>query len=256
MFGMLALLSRIRFSRTSVNLESVARRQYLFPAAGAVLGIIMCIVAVLAFTYLGGVLDAMVISLLVLLFVYLLTGLIHLEGLADFGDGLMTSGDKERKRSAMKDISLGASGTFFMIVAVLALFLLLNDLRGWTESPVLLLWTDTIPIALGLILAETAAKLAMTAVMVVGPSSHQGMGSIFVSAASPAKFGMGMAIALVVGIALAGVYGFIVLLGPVAGVAIAMIARKHFGGVGGDAFGAANEVGRLLTLLVWVVLTC
>jgi len=45
----------------------------------------------------------------------------------------------------------------------------------------------------------------------------------------------------------------LVFLGPFAGFVVTMIARKNFGGVSGDAFGAANEIGRLVTLLGWVI---
>jgi adenosylcobinamide-GDP ribazoletransferase len=254
LFGLLALLSRIRVSRSDVDLESAARQQYLFPAAGAVLGMVFALVALLAFDLLDGILSGFIISLLVVVFIYFVTGLIHLEGLADFGDGLMASGESERKKGAMKDVAVGASGTFFMIIAVLMLFLLVDELGSWVDSPPLLLWTDRIPLVLGILVAEIGAKLAMNTVMVIGPSSHPGMGSIFVAAATPERYVAALAIGTAIALIASGLYGLLVLLGPIAGVVIAMIARKHFGGVGGDSFGAANEVGRLLVLFAWVVL--
>ena len=253
MFGMLSLLSRIRLPGSSLDLEAAARRQFLFPAAGAILGLMFCIAAFVAFELIGDTIDALLISLLVVIFAYFVTGLIHLEGLADFGDGLMTSGDKERKRGAMRDLSLGASGTFFMIVAVLTLVLLVGDLGRWIDAPLLLIWADKIPLVLGLVVAEVAAKLAMNTVMVIGPSSHQGMGSVFVQAATPGKYAMALLIGFAIALLLSGIIGMIVLLGPAAGALVTLVARKHFGGVGGDAFGAANEFGRLLTLFAWVV---
>jgi adenosylcobinamide-GDP ribazoletransferase len=254
LFGLLALLSRIRLSRSSIDLESAARRQFLFPAAGVTLGIIFTLTALLAFNFFDGIVDGLVISLLVVIFIYFVTGLIHLEGLADFGDGLMASGDQERKKGAMKDVSVGASGTFFMIIAVLMLVLLVNGLGSWVDSPPYLLWAESIPLLLGLVIAEVGAKLAMNTVMVIGPSSHQGMGSIFVKAATHRRYVAALAVGIAIALLASGLYGFIVLLGPIAGVVIALVARKHFGGVGGDSFGAANEVGRMLILLAWVIL--
>jgi len=254
LFGLLALLTRIRLSRSDVDLESAARQQYLFPAAGAVLGAIFTLVALLAFKFLDGIVDGLIISLLIVVFVYFVTGLIHLEGLADFGDGLMASGDRERKKKAMKDVSVGASGTFFMIIAVAMLVLLVDGLGSWVDSPPFLLWADRIPLLIGLVVAEVGAKLAMNTVMIVGPSSHEGMGSIFVKAATPLRYSAALAIGTAIALLACGVYGLIVLLGPVAGVIIAIVARKHFGGVGGDSFGAANEVGRLVILMAWVIL--
>lgn len=254
MFGLLALLSRIKFSRSRIDLESAAKQQYLFPAAGAVLGIIFTLAALLVFYFLDGYVDNLILSLIVVIFIYFVTGLIHLEGLADFGDGLMASGDKERKKGAMKDVAVGASGTFFMIIAVLMLVLLVNELDPWSDSPPLLLWAKRIPLLLGLVVAEIGAKLAMNTVMISGPSSHQGMGSTFVAAATPEKYVAALAIGVTISVAVIGLYGLIVLLGPAIGALIALVARKHFGGVGGDSFGAANEIGRLAILFAWVIL--
>lgn len=254
MFGLLALLSRIRLSRSRIDLESSARRQFLFPAAGAVLGIIFTLAALLAFNFLDGIVDGLIISLIIVIFIYIVTGLIHLEGLADFGDGLMASGDQERKKGAMKDVAVGASGTFFMMIAVLMMVFLVSDLGSWVDSPPFLLWAERIPFVLGLVVAEVGAKLAMNTVMVIGPSSHQGMGRIFVEAATPGRYVAALAIGIGIAVIASGLYGLIVLLGPIAGVVIALVARKHFGGIGGDSFGAANEIGRLLILFAWVIL--
>jgi adenosylcobinamide-GDP ribazoletransferase len=166
----------------------------------------------------------------------------------------MASGTQERKRQAMKDVSLGAAGVFFLITAFFTLFLLISKLGGWADSPMLLFWTDEIPLVWGFVLAEMSAKLAMVTVMTIGPSSHPGMGSAFVQTASPEKLLVGAIIAVLIAFPLAGIYSVIVLLGIVAGGIVAMISKRHFGGVGGDSFGAANEFGRILALLAWVIL--
>jgi adenosylcobinamide-GDP ribazoletransferase len=254
MLAFLSLLSRIRIGRKEVDVLAVAKRQYLFPAAGFIIGAIIAVVALLLFEFADAELDIFLISLGIVLFLYFVTGLIHIEGLADFGDGLMASGSQERKRQAMKDVSLGAGGTFFMVAAFLATFLLVTHLDGWIRSPDYVFWTDSIPLVFGLIIAEISAKISMITVMTIGPSSHQGMGSVFVSAAGKGKLAAGIAIALLIAFILSGPYSMVVLIGPVSGAIVAFEARRHFGGVGGDSFGAANELGRILTLLAWVIL--
>jgi adenosylcobinamide-GDP ribazoletransferase len=252
--GFLSLLSRLRFVRKEVDFVALARRQYLFPVAGFIIGAIVAIFAFLFFDLVGNEVDVLLKSLAIVLFYYLITGLMHIEGLADFGDGLMASGTQERKRQAMKDVSLGAAGVFFLVASLLTLFFLVLNLGGWSQSPALLFWTDSIPLIWGLILAEMSAKLSMITVMTIGPSSHEGMGSVFISAARPWKLVAASIIAVSIAFLLAGILSIIVLLGLVAGVFIAWEARRHFGGVGGDGFGAANELGKILTLLAWVVL--
>ena len=254
MLGFLSLLTRIKFGRRDMDVASLARRQYLFPVAGFVIGAIVSVGAFLLFNVVGNEVDTFLKALGVLLLLYSLTGLIHIEGLADFGDGLMASGTQDRKRQAMKDVSLGAAGVFFMITAFFTLFLLMTKIGGWAESPALLFWLDKIPMVWGLVLAEMSAKLAMITVMTIGPSSHPGMGSAFVQVASPEKLAVGSALALLIAFPLAGIFSVVVLLGIVAGGIVAMLSKKHFGGVGGDSFGAANEFGRILALLAWVIL--
>jgi adenosylcobinamide-GDP ribazoletransferase len=244
----------MRFGRKEADLPALARNQFLFPVAGFAIGSIVAIIALLLFEFVGGEVDTLLKSLGIVLFLYFLTGLMHIEGLADFGDGLMASGTQERKRQAMKDVSLGASGVFFMLVAVLLLLLLVTHLDGWTRAPQPIFWMDRIPLVFGLILAEISAKLAMITVMTMGPSSHEGMGGTFVSAASAGKLVVGIFVAVFIAFLLSGVYAFLILIGVVVGIIVTVVARRHFGGVGGDSFGAANEFGRILTLLAWVVL--
>lgn len=254
MLAFLSLLSRIKIGRKEVDVLAVAKRQYLFPVAGFIIGTIIAIVALFLFEYIEDELGILLVSLGVVLFMYFVTGLIHIEGLADFGDGLMASGNQERKRQAMKDVSLGAAGTFFMVAAFLATFLLVIHLSGWIQRPNFVFWTDSIPVVFGLIIAEVSAKLSMITVMTIGPSSHIGMGSAFISAAGKGKLAAGFAIAFIISFILSGVYSVVILIGPIAGAIVALEARRHFGGVGGDSFGAANELGRILTLLAWVIL--
>lgn len=253
MFGLLGLLSRLRLGRGEMDLARAANQQYLFPVAGFILGGIVAIVAFIAYQLLGFRLDSMLTALLVVASLYFLTGLIHLEGLGDFGDGLVASGTRERKRGAMKDVSLGAGGTFFMLMAVLALLILVSELFGRSSSFQFPYWSQ-IPLIWGLVLAEISAKLAMVTSMTIGPSSHEGMGRIFVSSASAWKLTIAIALGVLIAFIFFGPSSLIVLSGLVAGAIVAIVARSHFGGVAGDSFGAANELGRILALFVWVII--
>lgn len=250
MLQLIGLLSRIRLVRNA-DLISAARTQYLFPAVGAILGVLVAIVAYLLFQLTGEDLSSLVVALISVLFLYFVYGLMHLEGLSDFGDGLMASGDITRKQSAMKDTSLGAAGCFFMVVDLLLLVLLISEMLGKTGPR--LIFGAEIPLIFGFVLAEVSAKLSMLTVIHMGPSSHEGMGSIFVSQSSGRIFAVGLAISLIVSFLIAGIYFPIVLIGILSGFLITQLSRRHFGGVGGDAFGAANELGRLAALFVWVL---
>lgn len=200
------------------------------------------------------IIGSLLSAVLICMFLYLLTGIIHIEGMADFGDGLIASGDIHRKRSAMKDVSLGAGGTFLMILDIILLILLLSQLVEAAFEPINNFWILQPILILGIIVAEVSAKLSMITSMRVGPSSHEGMGSVFIHSASNTRFALGLAIAIVISIIIAGPYGLIVLAGVLSGIGVALVSRKHFGGVGGDALGASNEIGRLVALLLWVII--
>jgi adenosylcobinamide-GDP ribazoletransferase len=247
------LLTRIRVSGAGTDLQRAAREQHLFPLVGLVIGLIAAVAAILLNGFLGE--DKAIVSGAVLLVVlYLVTGILHTEGLADFADGAMASGTKERKREVMKDVHSGAAAIITVNLYLLLLFGLAVEIcfrARDTTSIFPLPWG--VVFALGFVLSEMAGKVAMNVVMYLGPSSHPGMGSLFVGEAKPDGLLISLAIAGAAAFLIAGYLFFIVYLGVVAGLVVTMLARKNFGGVSGDAFGAANEIGRLLTLLAWVL---
>src|SRR3970040_77310 len=93
---------------SNTNLETVAKYMYIFPIVGIVIGLIIGSLAL----GLSLFLDPLIVSLLVLAALAIITGIHHIDGLADFADGLMTKGKKEKKLQAMKDVSTGSAGIF------------------------------------------------------------------------------------------------------------------------------------------------
>ena len=91
---------------SNANLETVAKHMYLFPIAGIAIGLLVG-----SFGFgLSLFLDPLITSLLVVASLAVITGIHHNDGLADFADGLMTRGSKEKKLKAMKDLSTGTPG--------------------------------------------------------------------------------------------------------------------------------------------------
>ena len=79
---------------------------HVFPIIGIAIGLI---IGSIGFG-LSFFLDPLIVSLLVVASIAVITGIHHIDGLADFADGLMTRGTKEKKRKAMKDLSTGSAG--------------------------------------------------------------------------------------------------------------------------------------------------
>ena len=81
----------------SANLETIAKFMYLFPIVGIAIGLLVGSVGF----GLSLFLDPLIVSLLVVASIAVVTGIHHTDGLADFADGLMAKGSKEKKLKAM-----------------------------------------------------------------------------------------------------------------------------------------------------------
>ncbi|MEN6512539.1 adenosylcobinamide-GDP ribazoletransferase, partial [Methanoculleus sp.] len=85
-----------------VEFEYFARRSYLYPLAGYVIGGIAA-----GITYWIAPPPA-VGAAVALAIVLVLSGCNHFDGLLDFGDGLMAHGSREKRIAAMTDRTTGA----------------------------------------------------------------------------------------------------------------------------------------------------
>ncbi len=116
MLNIISFLTRIPV-REEVRIEEVATKSYLFPLVALFIGLFVAVAAFLSFGLLATTPE--IAALLTLLTIYLVTGLIHLDGLADFFDGLMATGSRGEKVNAMKDAKIGISGLFAAMFVIL-----------------------------------------------------------------------------------------------------------------------------------------
>lgn len=229
-------LTTIPVGITMEGIEKLMKHVYLFPVVGAVLGLITGAIGFAS----SIIFLPLVTSLIVIISIYYLTGFNHIDGLADFGDGIASHGTKEEKIKAMSDTAVGTGGLIFCITAITGIFASFLSIQ---ETNVLLL-----PYAL--IIAETCAKQSMVTVAAFGRKLHEGFGAMTVENTKKSDFMIGMAFTAALSYYFLGVFGveaFIV--SQLAGLIVLNAANRHFGGVSGDVIGASNEVGRLAALL-------
>lgn len=195
--------------------------------------------------------------------IYLLTGLNHVDGLADVGDAAAvhdssvsvsddsTDADRmvhqERRRAAMTDTDTGVGGLLAVTLVVLGLAFI-----G------LVLARAPLRTVLGVVVAaEVGAKTAMAWLACFGEASHEGLGSQFTDVASPRSFLPALLLTIPVGVLVWPVAAVSASAAVIVGVLAARWARSRLGGVSGDVFGATNELGRLIALhagvLVWTL---
>jgi adenosylcobinamide-GDP ribazoletransferase len=168
-----------------------------------------------------------------------LTGLLHLDGVADSADGLLPHLDRERRLAVMREPTVGAFGVGAVVVLLLARWAVFATLR---PAPLLVaaLWC--------------VSRLGMATVgdRVPDAREEQGLASAFMGA----RLSLLLVVAVIVGCAgLAAAW--MVPAGPVAVgasllafAAVIAFSVRRIGGFTGDVLGAAGVVGETVGLLV------
>ena len=96
-------LSTIPVGISMEGIDELMKKIYFYPIVGAVLGLLIGAVA-----YIGQLIfPEPVLAVLIMGFIYYITGFNHLDGVTDMGDGFMAHGSLEKKLRALKDTNLG-----------------------------------------------------------------------------------------------------------------------------------------------------
>jgi adenosylcobinamide-GDP ribazoletransferase len=215
------------------DLSHFARRLYIYPLAGYVVGGI----AALAVWRLGHSTLAAAIALSLVL---ILSGFHHFDGLLDLGDALMAQGDREKRIRALTDRQVGAGGIGVGLVTTLLAFGALIAVPS---------------AAVAILAAEVCAKVAMGALTIFGTPFKEGMQSYLYRYAKPWFFWPTLLFFLPL-LVVIHVGRLFVLLAVTLLIVVLMRAssRRLFGGVNGDVVGATNEITRALTLVTMALI--
>ncbi len=221
---------------------NLQERTYLFPVAGALIGLILGVIATILMVLLPG--QPGIFSVLMILSIYFFTGVNHLDALSDFGDGITAHGSREKKVRALKDMALGTGGVAFIVFYFLLLFVLIQSLATLDISTG---WGSGIGIGISLLVAEVASKHSMITTACLGQPIHQGMGSVIADNTGPGQLLVSLLISAAVCIVAMGVTGLVVLvMTMLLSVVVVVISNRHFGGINGDCIGTSNELARLV----------
>lgn len=214
------------------GIEALMRHPYVFTIVGLVLGAIFAAAAVVA----GSAMPSSLVAIIVILVIYKLCGINHLDGLADFGDGVIAHGSVEKKIQAMKDVNIGTGGVAFIAVMLLSMFAIMSN-------------TPQGLLPLALIASEVSAKQSMIAFSAFSKSLQKGFGQIMIEKTGKREFFIGLMISAVLCAAALGPLGLAVLAASqIAALYMVSVARRNFGGATGDGIGATNEVSRAIAL--------
>jgi adenosylcobinamide-GDP ribazoletransferase len=178
--------------------------------------------------------DALLITLLALI-----TGALHLDGLADVCDGLAARGGRERFLAVMKDSQVGAVGAVGLVLGLLLKW------QALVAVPPELKWQ-------ALLIFPALARFGQVLTMTGARHARQdGLGAAFaLGAGGPALF-FAFATTAAAGLYLFGLKGML----PLAAVCLLTCAGRMFfhralGGLTGDTIGCISELNEILVLAV------
>ena len=210
-----------------------------FPAVGLLIGALLTGMHTALWLVDPGVLAALVLVVWVLL-----TGGLHLDGLADTADAWIGGqGDRERTLSIMKDPRSGPMAIVVIVLLLLTKFAALQVLLAGDAGFVLLLAP---------VLGRTVIVLLLITTPYVRPD---GLGSPYANYLPRWSCGVLVLVIAAAIVALLEVLGGVLLV--VLGVGFAGLRHSlmnRLGGVTGDTLGAVCELTEMITLLVPVLL--
>ncbi|MGE4328245.1 MAG: adenosylcobinamide-GDP ribazoletransferase [Pseudodonghicola sp.] len=243
--GAVALVLLTRLPLPRLPAEAFARQAqagWAFPLAGLTVALPACLLGAAALA-LG--LPATVAAGLILAVQVLLTGAMHEDGLADAADGLWGGMTAERRLEIMKDSRIGSYGVLALILATGLRWSALSALvaqGGWAG------WGAVIATAL-------ISRAGMAVLMAALPPARSGGLSRSVGRPSTATAVGGIALALVLGLSVAGDAALTAALSATVVVwGLAAVARAKIGGQTGDILGASQQLAEIAALLAFLAL--
>jgi adenosylcobinamide-GDP ribazoletransferase len=224
------------------SIEEMAKFTWFWPVIGGFIGILA---GAFGFFLLNMVqIPQIVAAALIYSFMIWFNGFHHLDGLMDFGDGMMVHGTPEKKIAVMRDTQIGTGGMAYFVMVALVTF------ASLTSAPAALI----LPI---IIVAEVAAKMGIVTCASFSEAFPDGTGRFFIESMNKKLLLLSLVLSSAIGFLALNITGVIGVIGGfLGGALIAFIAQRNFKWATGDILGTSNEIGRMLSLVLvtWILL--
>ena len=222
----------------SDGLTLAAEYMSIFPLIGGFIGLVAGVLSWI----LELILPSLLVGAIGLGTILLMNGAQHVDGLLDFGDGIMCHGSRAQKLRVMRDPQTGAGGFTLGWITLSA-----------TAFAIASLHRDVVIQAL--VVSEAAGAFSMVFQAWAGHPAHKGMSSGFVTAMHSHWCNLRIisSVLILMLIALPALLnlGVAVTCAAVLVPAIMLqVTGKAFGGVTGDVMGATHEITRLVSLVI------
>ena len=235
--------------------KELGKSMKFFPVVGMVIGIILYVIYVIGAKF---ILSSYLLATVVVLSEVVLTGGLHLDGLADTFDGIFSYRSKQKMLEIMKDSRLGTNGGIALILYFLLKILLIAGIKdsGFGVAGSLFGLQD----ATGAVILVTPIIARINPVLNCAFSPYakaSGSAKDFVECTDK----NGVLIAVALGLVFSAVIGCGILrvLNPVhlinitaitmvLGLYFAKLMERKIGGITGDTLGAVLELSEIIVL--------
>jgi len=220
--------------------DNLSRATLFFPFIGLFLGLILVGLNI-CLSLLR--LDAWLSSVILVSLLTILTGALHLDGLADTFDALGSRQSPEKMLAIMRDSHIGTMGMLSMLLVILLKVSLLSALPPVLKNQALLL--------MGMV-----SRTGLVLLMGLFPYARkEGKASPFMDGMRPLYSGLVVGLCIVLTGFLGGVSGLLVCLSSF--VLLLIMGRwlsRKIGGITGDILGAGCELSEVLVLFGMVMI--
>lgn len=245
---------------TEDDIRSMESRFWLAPVIGSVIGLLVTAICIILYQLNYWNMSVAVIAIAV---AYIISKFLHFDGLVDMGDGLIATGNTEKRIRALKDTAIGAGGVGAALIVIL---LSITSYAGMGLMLMMFVWPVEISIKNAMVSAAAFGKPGS------GMASNQVRATSVYSAAisSVLTFVLSFAVMAVTSVVLNalnveafsrfGISDMLIMsfgatvASLIIGYITAYIGNKTFGFVNGDVLGATNEIARAVVAIVMMLI--
>lgn len=228
-------------ARLSIDKNKLHQVVVYFPLVGLLLGLILSGVSSLLSLI---PLEKFLTNAILVILLIILTGGLHLDGLADTFDALSSGKRKPEMLEIMRDSHIGTMGALSLIGIILIKVALLSSLDSGVMN-------------VSLILMCLLSRYSLVFSMFLFPyAREEGKAKVFIEGVNLKVFSRATLVSLLISILLLKLKGLIVFIMVLVFVfLVGKVIAGKIGGMTGDTLGAINELTEPLILLTILILT-
>jgi adenosylcobinamide-GDP ribazoletransferase len=208
-----------------------------FPLIGALIGVVGYLGSNLALLFF----PQPVVAVLAIIFLAFISGFLHLDGLADSADGLLSSRPREDCLNIMRDSRTGAMGVIAVVCVMLAKYSALSTM-------------DPHMLCMAIFFMPLAGRSAILFTMARLPYAREegGLGGLFYSDSSKIAALVAFLLLLILFVLLTPSHFFVAIIAILTvNYIFGRWCRKRLNGATGDTLGAVCELTEMITALAF-----